>query len=56
MGPSTCETGIAWPCSNELIRVIDVIYLISLHGGQENCMIELYKGDIIHDLCSITIS
>ena len=47
---------IAWPCSNELIRVINVIYIISLHVGLENCMIELYKEDIVHDLCSISIS
>ena len=47
---------IAWPCSNELIRVINVICIISLHGGRENCMIELYKGDIVYDLCSIRIT
>ena len=47
---------IPWPCSNELIRVINVICIISLHGGQENYMIELYKGDIVHALCSIRIS
>ena len=47
---------IAWPCSNELIKVINVICIISLHGGRENCMIELYKGDIVHALCSIRIS
>ena len=47
---------IAWPCSNELIMVINVICIISLHGGRENCMIELYKGDIVHVLCSIRIS
>ena len=46
---------IAWPCSNELIRAINVIFIISLHGGQD-CMIELYKGDIVHALCSIRIS
>ena len=54
--PRHVRLEIAWPCSNELIRVIDVICLISLHGGQENCMIELYKGNIVHDLCSIRIS
>ena len=47
---------IAWPCSNELIRVINVICNISLHRGRENCMIELYKRDIVYDLCSIRIS
>ena len=47
---------IAWSCSNELIRVINVICIISLHGDRENCMIELYKGDIVHALCSIRIS
>ena len=47
---------IAWPCLNELIRVINVICIINLHGGRENCMIELYKGDIVHALCSIRIS
>ena len=46
---------IAWPCSNELIRVINVICIISLHGGQENCRIGFYKGDIVHVLCSIRI-
>ena len=47
---------ITWSCSNELIRVINVICIISLHGGQENGMIELYKGDEVHALCSIRIS
>ena len=47
---------IAWPYSNELIRVINFICIISLHGGRENCMIGLYKGDIVHALCSIRIS
>ena len=47
---------IAWPCLNELIRVINVICIINLHGGRENYMIELYKGDIVHVLCSIRIS
>ena len=56
MGPLTCETGNCMECSNELIRVINVICIISLHGGRENCMIELYKGDIVHDLCSTRIS
>ena len=54
--PQHVRLEIAWPCSNELIRVINVICIISLHGGQENFMIELYKGDIVHDLCSIRIS
>ena len=54
--PRHVRLKIAWPCSNELIRVINVICIISLHGGRENFMIELYKGDIVHDLCSITIS
>ena len=47
---------IASPCSDGLIRDIKVICIINLHGGQENCMTELYKGDIVHDLCSIRIS
>ena len=54
--PRHVKLEIAWPCSNELIRVINVICIISLYGGRENCMIELYKGDIVHDLCSIRIS
>ena len=56
MGPRHVRLKISWPCSNELIRVINVICIISLHGGQENCMIELYKGDIVHALYSIRIS
>ena len=55
-GPRHVRLKITWPCSNELTRVINVICIISLHGGRENCMIELYKGDIVHDLCSIRIS
>ena len=51
--PCHVRLQIAWSCSNEFIRVINVICIISLHGGQENCMIELYKGDIVHALCSI---
>ena len=35
MGPLTSETENAWSYSNELIRVINVICIISLHGGQE---------------------
>ena len=54
--PRHVKLEIAWPCSNELIRVINVICISSLHGGRENCMIELYKGDIVHALCSIRIS
>ena len=54
--PRHVRLEIAWSCSNELIRVINVICIISLHGGQENCMIELYKGDIVHALCLIRIS
>ena len=54
--PQHVRLEIAWPCSNELIRVINVICIISLHGGRENCMIELYKGDIVHDSCLIRIS
>ena len=54
--PRHVRLEIAWPCSNELMRVINVICIISLHGGRENCMIELYKGDIVLDLCSIRIS
>ena len=54
--PRHVRLEIAKPCSNELIRVINIICIISLHGGQENCMIELYKGDIVHDLCSIRMS
>ena len=54
--PRNVRLEIVGPCSNELIRVINVIYIISLHGGRENCMIELYKGDIVHALCSIRIS
>ena len=54
--PRHARLEIAWPCSNELIRVINVICIISLYGGRENCMIELYKGDIVHALCSIRIS
>ena len=54
--PRHVRLEIVWPCSNELIKVINVICIIGLHGGQENCMIELYKGDIVHDLCSIGIS
>ena len=54
--PRHVRLEIAWPCSNELIRIINVICIISLLGGRENCMIELYKGDIVHDLCSIRIS
>ena len=38
--PRHVRLEIAWPCSNELIRVVNVICIISLHGGQENCMIE----------------
>ena len=53
--PQHVRLEIAWPCSNELRRVINVICTISLHGGRENCMIELYKGDIVHALCSIRI-
>ena len=53
--PRHVRLEITWPCSNELIRVINVICIISLHRGRENCMIELYKGDIVHDLCSIKI-
>ena len=49
--PRHVRLKIELPCSNELIRVINVICIISLHGGQENCMIELYKGDIVHALC-----
>ena len=47
---------IAGSCSNELIRVINVICIICLHGDRENCIIELYKGDIVHDFGSIRIS
>ena len=54
--PQHVRLEIAWPCSNESIRVINVICIISLHGGRENCMIELYKGDIVHALCLIRIS
>ena len=54
--PRHVRLEIAWPCSNELIRVINVICMINLHGGRENCMIELYKGDMFHALCSIRIS
>ena len=54
--PQHVRLEIAWPCSNELIRVINVICIISLHGGRENYIIELYKGDIVHALCSIRIS
>ena len=54
--PRHVRPKIAWPCLNELIRVINVICIISLHEGRENCMIELYKGDIVHALCSIRIS
>ena len=54
--PQHVRLEIAWSCSNELIRVINVICIISLHGGRKNYMIELYKGDIVHDLCSIRIS
>ena len=54
--PRHVRLEIAWPCSNELIRVINGICIINLHGGRENCMIELYEGDIVHDLCSIRIS
>ena len=54
--PRHVRLEIAWPCSNELIRVINVISIISLHGGRENYMIEFYKGDIVHALCSIMIS
>ena len=54
--PRHVRLDIARPCSNELIRVINVICIINLHGGRENCMIKLYKGDIVHDLCSIRIS
>ena len=54
--PRHVRLEIAWPCSNELIRVINVIYINSLHEGREKCMIELYKGDIVHALCSIRIS
>ena len=54
--PRHVRLEIAWSCSNELIRVINVICIISLHGGRENYMIELSKGDIVHDLCSIRIS
>ena len=45
--PRHVRLEIAWPCSNELIRVINVICIISLHGGEENCVIDLYKGDIV---------
>ena len=54
--PRHVRLEIAWPCSNGLIRVINVICIINLHGGRENYMIELYKGDIVHDLCSISVS
>ena len=54
--PQHVRLEIAWSCSNELIRVINVICIISLHGDRENCMIELYKEDIVHALCSIRIS
>ena len=54
--PRHVRIEIVWPCSNEVIRVINVICIISLHGGRENCMIELYKGNIVHALCSIRIS
>ena len=54
--PRHVRLEIAWPCSNELIRVINIICITSLHRGRENCMIELYKGDIVHALCSIRIS
>ena len=53
--PQHVRLEIAWPCSNELIWVINVIRIISLHGGRENYMIDLYKGDIVHTLCSIRI-
>ena len=53
--PRHVRLEIAWSCSNELIRVINFICIISLHGGRENCMIGLYKGDIVHALCSIMI-
>ena len=39
--PRHVRLEIAWPCSTELIRVINVICIISLKGGRENCMIEL---------------
>ena len=54
--PQHVRLEIAWPCSDELIRVINVICIISLHGGRENCMIELYTRNIVHALCSIRIS
>ena len=54
--PRHVRLEIAWTCSNELIRVINVIFIFNLHGGRENCMIELYKGDIAPALCSIRIS
>ena len=54
--PRHVRLEIAWSSSNELIMIINVICIINLHGGQENCMIELYKGDIVHALCSIRIS
>ena len=54
--PQHVRLEIEWSCSNELIRVINVICIINLHGGRENCMIELYKGYIAHALCSIRIS
>ena len=54
--PQHMRLEIAWSCSNELIKVINVICIINLHGGRDNCMIELYKGDIVHALCSIRIS
>ena len=47
--PRHVRLEIAWSFSNELIRVINVICIISLHGSRENCMIKLYKGDIVMD-------
>ena len=54
--PRHVRLEITSSCSNELIRVINVICIISLHEGRENGMIELYKGDKVHALCSIRIS
>ena len=54
--PRHVRLEIVWPYSNESIRVINVICIIGLHGGRENCMIELYKRDIVYVLCSIRIS
>ena len=54
--PRHVRLEITWPCSNELIMVINVICIISLQEGGENFMIELYNGDMVHALCSIRIS